>query len=132
LKQKNGKSKEQAKRVKAKVKIDQKNYFLYQVKYLSFINYSKEGTLYYVLTTALKDYIDQLNDLSLSLDDSFAFNVFQCSLIYIFNSMKLFYLYFIISMVNGFIELPCNFKANYSAILNGENVFQTILKKNRS
>jgi hypothetical protein len=34
------------------------------------------------LTTALKDYIDQLNDLSLSLDDSYFFNVFQCSLIY--------------------------------------------------
>jgi hypothetical protein len=79
-----------------------KKLFLYQVKYLSFINYSKEGTLYYVLTTALKDYIDQLNDLSLSLDDSFTlFNVFQCSLIYIFNSMKLFFIY-IISMVNGF------------------------------
>jgi hypothetical protein len=45
------------------------------------------------------------------------------------NSMKLFFIYILsFQWLTDFIELPCNFKANYSAILNGENVFQTILE----
>jgi hypothetical protein len=46
------------------------------------------------LTTALKDYIDQLNDLSLSLNDNFTlFTVFKYSLFYILDSIKLFFVY---------------------------------------
>jgi hypothetical protein len=38
-----------------------------------------------------KDYIDQLNDLSLSLNDNFTlFTVFKYSLFYILDSIKLF------------------------------------------
>jgi hypothetical protein len=119
-----------AKRVKAKVKRVSKNYFFTKSNTCPLLITLKKELYIMFLTTALKDYIDQLNDLSLSLDDSFTlFNVFQCSLIYIFNSMKLFFIYILsFQWLTDFIELPCNFKANYSAILNGENVFQTILE----
>jgi hypothetical protein len=68
------------------------------------------------LTTALKDYIDQLNDLSLSLNDNFTlFTVFKYSLFYILDSTKLFFVYILSFQWLTFVEL-CNFKANYSAI----------------
>jgi hypothetical protein len=82
------------------------------------------------LTTALKDYIDQLNDLSLSLNDNFTlFTVFKYSLFYILDSTKLFFVYILsFQWLTDFVELPCNFKANYSAIFDGKSVLTTILE----
>lgn len=79
--------------------------------------------------TALKDYVDQLNDLALLLNDNFTVFVFLKSLsIYLFNSIKLVLVYiFSCQWLTDFIELPCHFKANYIAILEGNNLFETNL-----
>ena len=82
------------------------------------------------LTTALKDYMDQLNDLSLSLNDNVTlFALFKYSLFYILDSTKLFFVYLLsFQWLTDFVELPCNFKANYSAIFDGKSVLTTILE----
>nr|YP_009367477.1 hypothetical chloroplast RF1 [Sarcinofilum mucosum]ARK14443.1 hypothetical chloroplast RF1 [Sarcinofilum mucosum] len=78
---------------------------------------------------ALKDYVDQLNDLALLLNDNFTVFAFLKSLsIYLFDSSKLVLVYFFsCQWLTDFIELPCRFKANYLAILEGNNLFETNL-----
>lgn len=82
------------------------------------------------LTTALKDYVDQLNDLSLSLTDNFTlFTLFKYSLLYILDSVKFVFVYILsFQWLTDFVELPCNFKANYSAIFDGKSVLTSILE----
>ncbi len=97
---------------------------------IPFSNSIKKELSNMFLTTALKDYIDQLNDLSLSLNDNFTlFAVFKYSLFYILDSIKLFFVYILsFQWLTDFVELPCNFKANYSAIFDGKSVLTTMLE----
>ena len=76
---------------------------------------------------ALKDYVDQLNDLAILLNDNFTVFTFLKSLIiYFFDSIKFFFIYFLsCKWLTDFIELPCTFKSNYIAILEGKNIFET-------
>nr|YP_009367909.1 hypothetical chloroplast RF1 [Hazenia capsulata]ARK14887.1 hypothetical chloroplast RF1 [Hazenia capsulata] len=76
---------------------------------------------------ALKDYVDQLNDLALLLTDNFTFFTFCKSLLfYFFDSFKLVFIYiFSCKWLTDFIELPCSFKSNYIAILEGQNLFES-------
>lgn len=76
--------------------------------------------------TALKDYVDQLNDLALLLNDNFTFFTFCKSLfLYFFDSLKFVFIYiFSCKWLTDFIELPCSFKSNYIAILEGQNLFE--------
>lgn len=85
-----------------------------------------------LLTTALKDYLDQVNYLpSMSDPDSLQKILFQSSFVYFFNSIKLFFIYlFSFHWLTDFVELPCAFKPNYIAILEGKNVLQNILEAN--
>nr|YP_009367564.1 hypothetical chloroplast RF1 [Pseudoneochloris marina]ARK14530.1 hypothetical chloroplast RF1 [Pseudoneochloris marina] len=79
---------------------------------------------------ALKDYVDQLNDLYFMLNDNLTFFViFKSFFIYLLTSIKFAFLYiFSFQWFNDFVELPCTFKHNYIAILEGKNVFESILE----
>nr|YP_009538402.1 putative chloroplast RF1 [Capsosiphon fulvescens]AWX64091.1 putative chloroplast RF1 [Capsosiphon fulvescens] len=81
-------------------------------------------------TTALKDYIDQLNDLAFSLNDNFTtFALLKCSFLYVLNSIKVFGIYVLsFTWITDFVELPCNFKATYSALFTGSDVFSTMIE----
>ena len=76
---------------------------------------------------ALKDYVDQINDLYILLNDNFTVvTVLKSFLLYFFDSIKflVFYL-FSFKWLTDFIELPCTFKINYNAIFSGQNVLET-------
>jgi hypothetical protein len=76
--------------------------------------------------TALKDYVDQLNDLALLLNNNFTVLAFLKSLVfYLVNSTKVVLLYIIsFQWLTDFIELPCHFNVNYLAILEGTNLLE--------
>nr|YP_636263.1 hypothetical protein RF1 [Tupiella akineta]Q3ZJ04.1 RecName: Full=Uncharacterized membrane protein ycf78; AltName: Full=ycf1 [Tupiella akineta]AAV80685.1 hypothetical protein RF1 [Tupiella akineta] len=76
---------------------------------------------------ALKDYIDQLNDLTILLNDNFTVFTFLKSLIiYLFDSIKFVFIYLVsCKWLTDFIELPCTFKSNYTAILEGKSILET-------
>jgi len=78
-----------------------------------------------LFANALKDYVDQINDLAYLLNDNFTIITFLKSLVlYLGDSIKLVVFYiFSCKWLTDFIELPCRFKANYIAILEGQNLF---------
>lgn len=75
---------------------------------------------------ALKDYVDQLNDLALLLNDNFTvFTFFKSLFIYLFDSLKFSFIYlFSCKWLTNFIELPCTFKGNFIAIIEGKNILE--------
>nr|YP_010733684.1 hypothetical protein RF1 [Gayralia brasiliensis]YP_010733758.1 hypothetical protein RF1 [Monostroma nitidum]WEG92955.1 hypothetical protein RF1 [Gayralia brasiliensis]WEG93029.1 hypothetical protein RF1 [Monostroma nitidum] len=78
---------------------------------------------------ALKDYVDQLNDLVLVLNENFTvFTFLKASFLYLIDSIK-FVLFYILSCkwLTDFIELPCTFKDNYIAIIEGKNILESEL-----
>lgn len=76
---------------------------------------------------ALKDYVDQLNDLVLLLNDNFTvFTFFKSLFIYLFDSLKFSFIYlFSCKWLTNFIELPCTFKGNFIAIIEGKNILES-------
>lgn len=77
--------------------------------------------------TALKDYVDQLNEHYVLLNDHFTVVTFLKSFfLYFFDSIK-FVGFYILSCkwFTDFIELPCVFQMNYTAILEGNNILET-------
>lgn len=79
---------------------------------------------------ALKDYIDHINYILFNLNENFTvFIFFKSFFLYIYNSLNLLFIYIIsFKWINDFIELPANFKHNYIAILEGKNLFETLLE----
>lgn len=83
-----------------------------------------------LFATALKDYMDHMNNISIILNENFTIFVFLKSLfIYFANSIK-FICFYLISFkwLTDFIELPAIFKHNYIAILEGKNLFEVSLE----
>lgn len=83
-----------------------------------------------LFTTALKDYLDQINNVSILLNENFTLFIFLKSFfIYFVNSIKFACIYlFSFKWMTDFIELPAIFKHNYIAILEGKNVFKASLE----
>lgn len=79
---------------------------------------------------ALKDYVDHINYILFNLNENFTiFIFFKSFFLYIYNSLYLLFVYIIsFKWINDFIELPANFKHNYTAILEGKNLFETTLE----
>lgn len=79
---------------------------------------------------ALKDYMDHLNDLSIVLNDNFTIFIFFKSFFsYAYNSITVFLTYIIsFKWLTDFIELPASFKHNYTAILEGKNIFEKTIE----
>lgn len=76
---------------------------------------------------ALRDYMDQLSDLSLLLTDNFTVLTLLKSLfIYLLDSLKFILVYFVSGKwITHFIELPCSVKGNYLAVVQGKNIFES-------
>lgn len=80
--------------------------------------------------SALKDYIDHINDIVFILNENFnIFIFFKSIFLYILNSISLLFFYLIsFKWLTDFVELPANFKHNYIAVLEGKNLFETALE----